>query len=240
MRWLAASFQGFISAICFVLAVSFVFLSFLALIGILLAIHDPRSVMELFALAGGSAFFAIFLVRASVCSVRQSRESTNGTLGRAYFFELSRNCVLGGLALAVLIFFVIIAHHQRQTVDERARLSEAQTMADQINRSQDRYFSRHGDYVKTNGDLAKLDIQFAGPPLDYGMRWFNLAVAGADCGKDHPGYRLSFRRQTKLSGVSSRYGDYTMTYDRCADRQSFGDCKKCESDLDDSRLSALP
>ena len=124
-------------------------------------------------------------------------------------------------------------------VIERARCAEAQTMASQIEQSQERHRRRYGTYVTDASRLDELDISFAGRAPAFGMRNFLLSVDPGS-GRCEPGYRLVFERcSDATSGACDPhaarphplYGAYRAVYDRCSDRLTYENCPRCSTDF---------
>jgi prepilin-type N-terminal cleavage/methylation domain-containing protein len=143
------------------------------------------------------------------------------------------------LLVVVLIIGILasIAIPQYFKVVERARLSEAQAFISTTKQAQERYLARQGNYVKSNTDLSKLDIQFAGSSPFYGMKYFSVkmgAGTATGCNTGDPYFNVALTRVAANAGVAPRYkSDYVVLYERCAGIMSYPGCANCAKDFSD-------
>ena len=139
------------------------------------------------------------------------------------------------LLVVVLIIGILasIAIPQYFKVVERAKLAEAQAFLSNVKNSNERYLARTGNYVTVSGNLTSLDVSFPGSSPNYGMRNYQVqGLVSKNCTSGDPGYVLTVRRVTANSGVSPRYGNYDVIFDRCTGAQTYGNgCSDCASDF---------
>lgn len=143
------------------------------------------------------------------------------------------------LLVVVLIIGILasIAIPQYFKVVERARLSEAQAFISTTKQAQERFLARQGNYVKDNGDLSKLDIQFAGSSPTYGMKYFSVKVGAGSatgCQTGDPFYNVALTRLSANAGVAPRYSaNYVIVYERCTGAFTYPGCTACQTDFAD-------
>ena len=145
-----------------------------------------------------------------------------------------RGFTLIELLVVVLIIGILaaIAIPQYFKVVERARVAEAQAFVSSLKQAQERYLARNGTYVTATKDLATLDISFAGTCAtdgdQCGMRYYDVKMAAGAACTDSTGWQIQLTRDVTKTAVASRYGNYTMVYDRCASPPfSYTGCKAC-------------
>jgi len=139
------------------------------------------------------------------------------------------------LLVVVLIIGILasIAIPQYFKVVERAKLAEAQAFISNVKNSNERYLARTGTYLTNSADLDKLDVSFPGSSPFFGMKNFKVdTLSGATCsGNNDPGYTVKLQRITANSGVSPRYGEYKVTFNRCAGDTQYDSCTNCDTDF---------
>jgi len=243
MRFLALTFEWMLSLVCAGFGTLFVGSSLLMFFGSLLTPDFRRHwTMIPFALIAAGLYFAFgycFLLSARK-GAKTAEAISAGTSGPSAVLDFAGDSPLwGGIVSCGFICMAVLAGQMRGRVIERARLTEAQTMASQIRQAQERYLVRYGRYLTSNEQLSALDISFAGAAPSFGMRNFVLtASAATTCGQ---GYGLRFSRCEGSKGPQGcaataarphpHYGAYSMSYDRCSDRYSYGSCRNCEVDF---------
>ena len=137
------------------------------------------------------------------------------------------------LLVVVLIIGILasIAIPQYFKVVERARVGEAQSFISHIKQSQERSFARRGAYVTAMGGaagIATLDLELRPPCAATGdacgMANFttNIAVGGPCAG----GYSIVLARcvTAPCPGVSTRYGNYSVSYNSCTSLITYPGC----------------
>ena len=138
------------------------------------------------------------------------------------------------LLVVVLIIGILasIAIPQYFKVVERAKLAEAQAFTANVKNSNERYLARTGLYLVDQAQLNSLDISFPGASPYYGMKNFKvLSMQSTNCASGDPGYNLKVQRITNNSGVSPRYGNYTVVLDRCTGETTYESCANCDTDF---------
>ncbi|MBI5244073.1 MAG: prepilin-type N-terminal cleavage/methylation domain-containing protein [Elusimicrobia bacterium] len=145
-----------------------------------------------------------------------------------------RGFTLIELLVVVLIIGILaaIAIPQYFKVVERARVSEAQAFISTVKQAQERYLARNGSYATTNTDVqSNLDISFAGSSPYFGMKFFSVSMGGGTCTNQEPGYTITLQRTTANAGVAPRYGQFTLSFDRCTGKLDFPTCVPCQTDF---------
>ena len=115
------------------------------------------------------------------------------------------------LLVVVLIVGILasIAIPQYFKVVERARVSEAMTLASSVKSAEERYLSNGGVYAN---DFTQLDITY--PNLSASaitLKYFRAAVTTSSGSGGKPIYTLSMTRHTTNTTVAPRYGIYTIS-----------------------------
>ncbi len=118
---------------------------------------------------------------------------------------------------------------------ERVRVTEAMSMLFSIRTTQERFVSSEGNYVRTNMNAGSFGIILPGEDPAYGMKNFFMVLGPGDpagCQPGTPLYNVMFIRITDNTGVSTRYfKNYSLLYERCADKISWPGCPNCAQDF---------
>jgi len=117
------------------------------------------------------------------------------------------------LLVVVLIVGILasIAVPQYFKVVEKARVSEAMSLASAIKSAQERYLAGGGTY---GTDFTKLDISYPNMTSSLiTLKYFSASLAQSSGSGNSPGYKLNLVRHANSSSVAPRYGLYTITID---------------------------
>jgi prepilin-type N-terminal cleavage/methylation domain-containing protein len=138
------------------------------------------------------------------------------------------------LLVVVLIIGILasIAIPQYFKVVERAKVGEAHNFIANLKQSNERYMAREGNYVTAAANLTDLDVTFSGTAPFWGMKNYKVgSLAGSACAGGDPGFKLTLTRDTNNSGVSPRYGGYSILYDRCTGAITYPSCANCTNEF---------